>query len=158
MSNTNRSFETGHIGLNVNDLARSKEFYSEVFGFEVKAESTDEDRKFALLASDGKLVLTLWQQSSAGFSKQTAGLHHLSFQAKSVGQIKEIETKLCGRGAKMIYDGIVLHSEGAKSGGIFFEDPDGIRLEIFTVEGLDEYSAPEAGASACGFFYDLFER
>jgi lactoylglutathione lyase len=146
------SFETGHIGLNVNDLARSKEFYSEVFGFEVRGESTAEDRKYAMLAQNGKLVLTLWQQSSAEFSRATAGLHHLSFQAQSVAQVKEIEAKLRTRGAKLIYDGIVLHSEGAKSGGIFFEDPDGIRLEIFTTEGLEEYSAPEKGASACGFF------
>ncbi|HVE56977.1 MAG TPA: VOC family protein [Pyrinomonadaceae bacterium] len=145
------SFETGHIGLNVNDLERSKAFYQEVFGFELRGESTDADRKFAMLANDGKLILTLWQQSSAAFNKQTAGLHHLSFQAKSVGQIKEIETKLREKDVKLIYDGIVLHGEGAKSGGIFFEDPDGIRLEIFTTEGLGEFSAPET-KTACGFF------
>jgi lactoylglutathione lyase len=152
MSNAAGSFETGHVGLNVNDLARSKEFYSEVFGFEVRGESTADDKKYAMLAQDGKLVLTLWQQSAAGFSRATAGLHHLSFRVRSVEEVKEIEAKLRLRGAKLIYDGIVLHSEGAKSGGIFFEDPDGIRLEIFTTEGLEEYSAPEKGASACGFF------
>lgn len=151
MDKENGSFETGHIGLNVNDLARSLEFYQEVFGFEKKGESTDAERKFAMLAKDGKLILTLWQQSSTEFSQQTAGLHHLSFQAKSIEQIKLIETKLHERGAKMIYDGIVLHSEGARSGGIFFEDPDGIRLEIFTTEGLEAYSAPESKV-ACGFF------
>lgn len=145
------SFETGHVGLNVNDLVRSKEFYREVFGFELKSESTDEDRKFALLAQEGKLVLTLWQQSSAVFSKETAGLHHLSFQARSVEEIRSIETKLREKGVKLIYDGIVLHGEGARSGGIFFEDPDGIRLEIFTTEGLGEFSAPES-KTACGFF------
>ena len=146
------NFETGHVGLNVNDLARSKEFYTDVFGFEVRGESTAEDRKYAMLANSGKLVLTLWQQSAGEFSRQTAGLHHLSFQAESITQVKEIEAKLRTRGARLIYDGIVRHSEGAKSGGIFFEDPDGIRLEIFTTEGLEEYSAPEKGASACGFF------
>lgn len=145
------SIETGHIGLNVNNLGRSKEFYVDIFGFELRGESTDKEKKYAMLAKDGKLVLTLWQQSSAEFSRETAGLHHLSFQAKSVEQIKEIETKLRGRGVKFIYDGIVLHSEGAKSGGIFFEDPDGIRLEIFTTEGLEEFSAPESKV-ACGFF------
>lgn len=152
MSTTTGRFETGHVGLNVNDLGRSKEFYEQVFGFEIRNESTDENKRFAMLAQDGKLVLTLWQQSAAQFSRETAGLHHLSFQVKSVGEIREIETRLRNRGAKLIYDGIVLHSEGARSGGIFFEDPDGIRLEIFTTEGLEGYSAPEKGASACGFF------
>ena len=150
MSNTTGNFETGHVGLNVNDLARSKEFYTGVFGFEVRGESTGE-QKFAMLAQHGKLVLTLWQQSATVFSPQTAGLHHLSFQVKSAAELKDIETKLRDRGAKLIYDGIVLHSEGAKSGGIFFEDPDGIRLEIFTTEGLEEFSAPESKV-ACGFF------
>ena len=145
------SFETGHIGLSVVDLARSKEFYRQIFGFELKGESADAERKFAMLAQDGKLVLTLWQQSSTQFSRETAGLHHLSFQAKSVEQIKSIEANLREKGVKLIYDGIVLHSEGAKSGGIFFEDPDGIRLEIFTTEGLGEFSAPES-KTACGFF------
>jgi catechol 2,3-dioxygenase-like lactoylglutathione lyase family enzyme len=151
MGNSNDSIETGHIGLNVIDVDRSKRFYTEVLGFELSRESTDPDRRFALLAQDGKLVLTLWQQSTTEFGKQTAGLHHLSFQAKSVEQIKEIEGKLRDRGAKLIYDGIVLHSEGAKSGGIFFEDPDGIRLEIFTTEGLDSFAAPQ-NKVACGFF------
>jgi lactoylglutathione lyase len=150
MSNTTGSFETGHIGLNVNDIARSKKFYTDVFGLEVRGESTGE-HKYAMLAKDGKLVLTLWQQSSTEFSGQTAGLHHLSFQAKSVDEVKQIETKLREQGTKLIYDGIVLHSEGAKSGGIFFEDPDGIRLEIFTTEGLEAFSAPESKV-ACGFF------
>lgn len=148
----NEGFETGHVGLNVNDLERSKKFYEDVFGFEVRGESTDADKKYAMLAHDGKLILTLWQQSAGEFSRDTAGLHHLSFQVKSVEQIKKTEEKLRARGARMIYDGIVLHSEGARSGGIFFEDPDGIRLEIYTTEGLEEYSAPEKGASACGFF------
>jgi lactoylglutathione lyase len=152
MSNSAGSFETGHIGLNVNDLARSKDFYRQIFGFEVRNESTDEPHKYAMLAQDGKLVLTLWQQSGAKFSGETAGLHHLSFHVKSVEQVREIETRLRNNGTKLIYDGIVRHSEEAKSGGIFFEDPDGIRLEIFTTEGLEEYSAPEKGASACGFF------
>ncbi|HEY8562735.1 MAG TPA: VOC family protein [Pyrinomonadaceae bacterium] len=152
MNQTAESLETGHVGLNVNDLERSKKFYSEVFGFEVKGESKDADRKYALLAKNGKLVLTLWQQSRNEFDRAAARLHHLSFQASSVEEIQRFEEKLRARGAKFIYDGIVLHGEGAKSGGIFFEDPDGIRLEIYTTEGLEDYRAPEKGASACGFF------
>lgn len=152
MSNTEISFQTGHVGLNVNDLARSLEFYQGVFGFEKRGESTEEGKRFAMLAKDGKLVLTLWQQSSTQFSKQTAGLHHLSFQVETVEQIKGIEAKLREKGAHLIYDGIVPHSEGAKSGGLFFEDPDGIRLEIFAAEGLEEYHAPKVDAPSCGFF------
>ena len=37
-------FTPGHIGLNVRDLARSKRFYQDVFGFDLAGESNDEGR------------------------------------------------------------------------------------------------------------------
>ncbi|MFJ5995167.1 hypothetical protein [Streptomyces sp. NPDC092370] len=42
--------------------------------------------------------------------------------------------------------------ERAASGGIFFFDPDGIRLEIFTPTGADVAPAPSGTAPTCGFF------
>jgi predicted pyridoxine 5'-phosphate oxidase superfamily flavin-nucleotide-binding protein len=42
--------------------------------------------------------------------------------------------------------------EGAASGGIFFFDPDGIRLEIFTPTGADVAPAPSGTAPTCGSF------
>ncbi|HLZ57299.1 MAG TPA: hypothetical protein VKR06_10155 [Ktedonosporobacter sp.] len=47
---------------------------------------------------------------------------------------------------------MVPHSEGAASGGIFFTDPDGIRLEIYSPTGAGENPAPVASAPTCGFF------
>ena len=47
---------------------------------------------------------------------------------------------------KLLYQGIVPHAEGAESGGVFFEDPDGIRLEIFSPTGAGNLTAPVAGA------------
>lgn len=43
------------------------------------------------------------------------------------------------------------HREGAQSGGIFFEDPDGTRLEIYAKDGASG-AAPVTGAPTCGFF------
>jgi catechol 2,3-dioxygenase-like lactoylglutathione lyase family enzyme len=53
---------------------------------------------------------------------------------------------------RFLYEGAVPHGEGASSGGIFFEDPDGTRLEIFTSDGLQHAHAPTTGAPSCGFF------
>ena len=145
-------FTTGHIGLNVSDLARSKRFYQDVFGFNLAAESNDAGRVFAFLAQNNTVVLTLWQQSEESFAGNRAGLHHLSFQVDSIEQVKEAEQRLRRLGAVIHYRGVTAHAEGVDSGGVYFEDPDGIRLEIFAPTGVGQSPAPESGAPACGFF------
>jgi lactoylglutathione lyase len=146
------SFQTGHIGLNVTDLDRSKNFYREVFGFDVLGESQDKDRRYAFLGSGSRIVLTLWKQSTNRFAVDTPGLHHLSFQVESLEEVKKAEKKLQTLEVPFLYEGIVAHSEGSKSGGIFFKDPDGIRLEIYCGTGMETYQPATASAPSCGFF------
>ncbi len=67
-------------------------------------------------------------------------------------EVRAAEARLNSRGAKFIYDGIVPHAEGRPSGGIFFEDPDGVRLEIFAALGAEGEHAPTGEAPSCGFF------
>jgi catechol 2,3-dioxygenase-like lactoylglutathione lyase family enzyme len=149
---TSTQFTTGHIGLNVSDLSRSKDFYKRVFGFEVLGESNDKQRAFAFLGRDQNVVLTLWQQSDGAFTTNRPGLHHLSFQVDSISQVQEVERLLRDIGVVIHHDGIVPHREGADSGGVFFEDPDGIRLEIFAATGAAAHHAPYEQAPTCGFF------
>lgn len=143
---------TGHIGLNVSDLGRSIEFYSGVFGFEVIAESRSPDRGYAFLGTRGQIVLTLWQQSGGRFVTDRPGLHHLSFQVPSIAEVGEVEGRLRVRGATIHHDGVVPHQEGADSGGLYFEDPDGIRLEVFAPSGAGGRAAPHGDVPTCGFF------
>ncbi len=147
-----QQLQTGHVGLNVSDLDRSKGFYQEVFGFEVMGESQEEERRFVFLGEGSKLVLTLWQQGNGRFEKQRPGLHHLSFQVATIEDVKKVEQKLRALNVLFIYDGIVPHAEGAQSAGVFFEDPDGIRLEIYAPDGAGDRTAPSPGAPSCGFF------
>lgn len=146
------SFHTGHIGLNVTDLPASRSFYEDVFGFTTIGQSEEAGRRYAFLGDGGKLVLTLWEQGSAAFDRSRSGLHHLSFQVDGIDQVKSAEEKLRARGVRFAHDGIVPHGEGTQSGGIFFEDPDGIRLEIYAPTGAGEKAAPTPGAPTCGFF------
>ena len=141
---------TGHIGINVTNLERSSEFYQAIFGLRKSGGSDAAPHRFHFLGDGERLVLTLWEQSEGRFDASAPGLHHLSFQVDSVEEVRKAEKRLLAHGARFTYDGVVPHAEGAPSGGIFFEDPDGARLEIFTAAGV-EGTAPGQGPS-CGFF------
>lgn len=123
-----------------------------MFGFDLLGEGQEAGREFAFLAHGGTLMVTLWQQSDGRFDKTRPGLHHLSFQVPSIEEVRAYEQRLRDLGAHFLYNTVVPHSEGAASGGVFFEDPDGIRLEIYSPSGADVHSAPTPGAPSCGFF------
>jgi lactoylglutathione lyase len=144
--------QTGHVGINVTDLKRSVEFYSNVFGLQILRKSEGEGRRFAFLGTEQKTVLTLWEQGKGRFNNATPGLHHLSFRVEDIASVRELERRVREAGARLLYSGVVPHSEGSDSGGIFFEDPDGTRLEVFSPTGAASQTAPVAGAPSCGFF------
>lgn len=146
------TLRTGHIGLNVTYLDRSLAFYRDVLGFALVAEGKEEGRRYAFLGDGEDLVLTLWQQAEQTYDGARAGLHHLAFQADSVERVREYEAALKAYGAEFAYQGVVAHREGAASGGIFFHDPDGTRLEISVPSGAEGAPAPVESAPTCGFF------
>ena len=152
LTTISQSLHTGHVGLNVSNLDRSRRFYQEAFGFELLSESHEPSRRFAFLGDSERLVLTLWEQSQGRFMAHQPGLHHLSFQAASIDEVRAYAERLRALGARFLYDGVVPHGEGIDSGGIFVEDPDGIRLEIFSPTGAASYAAPLPDAPSCGFF------
>ena len=155
------ALRTGHVGLNVTDLARSRAFYVEVFGLDVLGESTQDGRAFAFLGnrdvpSDDfldKLAITLWEQSSGTFSTGAPGLHHLAFHVGSVEEVERVRDRARSAGADLLYDGeVVPHSEDVESGGFFFLDPDGLRLEVCAPSGVARERAVAGAAPSCGFF------
>ena len=81
-----------------------------------------------------------------------AGLHPLSFQVADLEAVRRAEATLRELGVSFHYDGIVKHNPGADSAGVFFADPDGIRLEIYAPTGGRAAPAPTQSDPACGFF------
>ncbi|MEU7566803.1 VOC family protein [Streptomyces fradiae] len=148
----NSTLRTGHIGLNVTGIDRSLAFYRDLLGFEVLAEGGEGGHRHAFLGREGRLAVTLWQQAEEGYAPARAGLHHLAFQVDTMDEVRALEGELAARGVEFAYDGVVAHGEGAASGGIFFHDPDGTRLEVYAPAGADTVPAPHAAAPTCGFF------
>lgn len=142
----------GHIGLSVTSLDRSLAFYREVLELEVIQTSADPERQYAFLGAGGRLFLTLWQQSTNQFEPRRAGLHHLAFELPNFEAVQAIEARLRARGVRPHYDGVVPHREGGESAALFFTDPDGIRLEVYSAAGAAGLAAPVPGAPSCGFF------
>lgn len=143
---------TGHVGVSVVDIERSKHFYATAFGLDISHEGSDADRPFAFLSNKGTLAVTLWQQADREYAPNHAGLHHLAFQVESADEVAAAEARLRELGAEFAHDGIVAHAEGAASGGIFFYDPDGTRLEIYSPDAGHDHDAPSGDAPTCGFF------
>lgn len=152
MTTTTAALRTGHVGLNVTDLERSLAFYRDALGFGLLGEGKEDGRRFAFLGRDGDLVLTLWQQADDPYAPRAAGLHHLAFSAGAIEEVRAYEERLRGLGVDFAYEGVVAHREGAASGGIFFHDPDGTRLEISVPTGAEGAPAPGESAPTCGFF------
>lgn len=153
MTETARALSIGHVGLNVTDLDRSVAFYAEVFGLRLLDEGRERDRRYAFLgADDAAPVLTLWQQCDGSFEPERPGLHHLAFEAPDIDAVRRAESSLRAVGGHFAHAGLVRHRESSASVGIFFEDPDGIRLEIFAADGATVEPAPSGDAPACGFF------
>ncbi|MFF1696017.1 VOC family protein [Streptomyces sp. NPDC058257] len=164
---TSTAPRTGHIGLNVTDLERSLAFYRDVLGYGVLGEGKEEGRRYAFLGESsqeggqgsgqeggqgsGRPVLTLWQQADAAYCAGNAGLHHLAIEVDTIERVREYEGALRAYGVEFAYEGVVPHGEGSASGGIFFHDPDGTRLEIYADVGASG-RAPVAAAPTCGFF------
>lgn len=146
------TLRTGHVGLNVTYLDRSLAFYRDVLGFSLIGEGKEEGRRFAFLGDGDTLVLTLWQQAGEPYDGARAGLHHLAFEVDSIERVRAYEAALRAHGTDFAYDGVVAHGEGAGSGGIFFRDPDGTRLEISAPAGAEGAPAPHHSAPTCGFF------
>ncbi|MBC3844462.1 VOC family protein [Streptacidiphilus sp. 4-A2] len=150
-----KSLRGGHVGVNVTDLDRSLDFYVRVFGFDMvgsSAPGTPPGRRHAFLAREGRILVTLWQQADVPYASRAAGMHHLSFEVDTIEEVQAAERVLREIGTPFQYDGVVPHAEAADSGGIFFSDPDGTRLEIFTAHGASGQDAPVESAPTCGFF------
>ena len=154
------TFRSGHVGLNVTDLDRSRAFYQEVFDLDLLGESAEDGQRFAFLghaaASEDfldKLAITLWEQSAGTFSTRSPGLHHLAFHVDTVDDVERARDRVGRLGIQLLYDGeIVPHSSASDSGGFFFLDPDGVRLEVCAPAGVPAERAVAGTAPSCGFF------
>ena len=128
-----------HLRLTVTDIQRSRQFYTNLLGFQVAVDhrrqaTRPRPRRFRILFGGvvmvrGNLLMGLRPMAPSGdrFDPDRVGLDHLSFSVASHDDLEEAVRLLDSRGVR--------HGEitSLPSFGIDvlpFEDPDGVQLEL----------------------------
>jgi glyoxylase I family protein len=118
-----------HIVLTVSDLARSRKFYSEVLGFEIKDIHFEGGSMFYCFVGDVSIWFVQHKQIPPGdrFTEFRVGLDHLSFKATNERELQAMAEKLIAAGVNT--KGMETFATGNKY--IAFRDPDNIQLEYW---------------------------
>jgi Lactoylglutathione lyase and related lyases len=117
-----------HVAIIVSDYQKSRSFYVDTLGFEVKAEHYRDDRddwKLDLSLGDCELEIFGIKNAPARPSyPEACGLRHLAFKVEDVDQaVKELAAK--GVSCELVR---IDQFNGKKM--TFFQDPDGLPLEL----------------------------
>jgi len=89
------------------------------------------------MARGGRTVLTLWEHAGRAIARRGPGLHHLAFEVESVEQVNRTRGLLDSLGARWT-EGARIYPEGPRDAAIHFEDPDGIRIEVYSARRQPE--------------------
>ena len=133
------SGEIHHLRLTVTDVERSREFYTQLLGFEVAVESPPADDPSAaeafkilfggVVMARGNLIMGLRPMAPSGdrFDPDRVGLDHLSFSVASRGDLDQAIRLFDERG---VSHGQITRLPGFAIDVLPFEDPDGVQLEL----------------------------
>ncbi|MBL4782652.1 MAG: VOC family protein [Porticoccaceae bacterium] len=120
-----------HLGLTVDNLEESKNFFVELLGWE----ESGYDKLYPRTAvSDGSVRLTLWQVDRsldvAPFDRRrNIGLHHLALEVESEEALNELHVKLLKYPGANIEFPPELVGEGPRK-HLMCNEPGGIRIEF----------------------------
>jgi len=129
-----------HAVLFVADLARSVDFYTEVFGMQVVAREPRADAAFLRLPrGDNHHDLGLFGVGTAGGPRQRGaiGLYHLAWQVDTIDELVE------ARQALLEANALTGESSHGATKSLYGADPDGNEFEMMWMLPRDEWGAYE---------------
>ncbi len=122
-----------HVEIYISDLEQSKKFWSwflcEKLGY-MKFQEWASGVSYKLNQTYFVFVQTEERFLTLPYHRCRVGLNHLAFHGKSKDQIDEITSELKTKGVKILYPDRHPHAGGPDSYGVFFEDPDRIKVEL----------------------------
>jgi lactoylglutathione lyase len=126
------SLRPHHVGINVSDMERSKSFYG-ALGFETVLERGDADKAIVFMELDGFQVELFWYRETPGrfdTKGRVLGFRHLALRT---GDIDAELARLSDAG--LVGDAAAIRDMPGGWRLLFFEDPDGIEIEIMQEDG-----------------------
>ena len=117
-----KALSIDHANMNVKNLEESVDFYSTLFGFELKKDQPDQQSK---IIGDKTIKLCLYEHSDLIFTK---GINHIGFHIENFDEIVE---KCKSLNITMPYG--VIEWESSRS--VYIIDPNGYEVELSEVQG-----------------------
>ena len=113
-----------HIVLIVADVKKTVDFYSLFLG----EPDQINDQQVVFKVGETKIFFGLPYGHHEKYEKDNTGLNHLAFGVSAVDELKELEARLNIGGIK--HGGVQIDMYGGKE-FIWFDDPDGYRIEFY---------------------------
>ncbi|MES2054577.1 MAG: VOC family protein [Pseudomonadota bacterium] len=129
-----------HVDLNVSDLAAAKAVYGPVLEFLGYVQVKDSDGYEWDLQADGRgasLGLKPCDPALTGnrHQRHAPGLHHLAWRANSRADVDALHDLLVANGIKVLDPPAHYPQYSGDYYAVFFEDPDGMKLEVVHAPG-----------------------
>lgn len=121
-----------HIELYVSDLAKSRDFYTFLLSRLGYTLYQDWEQGFSMKKAEQYIVFvqTPAEFLEAGYHRCRTGLNHLAFHGGSCKQIDRLRKDLLATGVNLLYDDRYPYAGGDDHYAIYFEDPDGVKIEV----------------------------
>ena len=128
-----------HAVLYVPDLARAVDFYTDVLGFEVRAQMGDRAAFLRAPGSANDHDLGLFALAGSAPIPRDApprtGLYHLAWEVGTLAELDEARQRLAARGA------LVGASDHRVSKSLYAKDPSGIEFEVMWRVPAEDWAA-----------------
>lgn len=123
-----------HVGLSVRDLPTTRNFFTDILGFDEVGGVSDYPASFV---SDGTVMITLWQTEEDPFAfdrMANIGLHHLALRVESPKKLQKIFQTLENT-PDVLIECPPIPLESGNGTHFMTIEPGGIRIEFITREG-----------------------
>ncbi len=122
--------ELHHVEVYVADVEHSAAFWGWLLAELGYTPHQEWDEGISWRIADTYIALVQAPRVDREFDRRLVGVNHLAFHVGSRGEVDELTDALRDRGARLLYEDRHPHAGGPDHYAAFFEDPNGIKVEL----------------------------